>query len=108
MQSSSGRILSRSALSAPTQKTRFASAATGAEPVTGASTNRICRAAAAAAIFFEYDASAQRRLFDGVGRRQHREQHVDLLGYLCRRIGKCSARTEQRLCFGASAIEHDQ
>jgi hypothetical protein len=31
-----------------------------------------------------------------------------LLGEFCRRIGKYSAGAEQRLCFSASAIEHDQ
>src|SRR6266446_2650081 len=46
-------MVSKSAVSAPTQKTSFASAATGPDPVTGASTKRIQRAAAAAAILFE-------------------------------------------------------
>src|SRR6266498_2692418 len=39
---------------------------------------------------------------------QHCEHHVDLFGEFCRRIRKCSAGTEQRLRFGASAIEKDQ
>src|SRR5438067_333331 len=47
-------------------------------------------------------------LFDRVRMSQHREQHVDLFGEFSRGFGKCSAGTEQRLCFGASAIEHDQ
>src|SRR5689334_17657747 len=53
MQSSSGRIVSKSAGSPPTQKTSFASAAGPAEPVTGASAKRTPRRAASAAILFE-------------------------------------------------------
>src|SRR5919197_1420848 len=59
MQSNSERIVSKSSPSAPTQKTSFASAATGAEPVTGASTKRTPRRAASAAITFENDGFAE-------------------------------------------------
>src|SRR5437867_3312618 len=55
MQSNGDRIVSKSAPSAPTQKTSFPSAAADAEPVTGASIKRICRIVASAAIFFEND-----------------------------------------------------
>src|SRR6516165_7069955 len=51
----SGRIFSTSDLSPPTQKTSLPSAATGAEPVTGASRKRTLRRAASVASILEND-----------------------------------------------------
>src|SRR5919201_6854534 len=103
MQSNSERIVSKSSPSAPTQKTSFASAATGAEPVTGASTKRTPRRAASAAITFENDGFAELQstqsefvgrqsknplppsaaLFDRAWIGQHREQDVHLFSEFC-------------------------
>src|SRR5438876_6866448 len=51
---------------------------------------------------------AQSCLFDRVRVSQHGEEHVHLSGKFRQRISKFSAGTEQRLCFGASAIEQNQ
>src|ERR1700693_5004390 len=51
---------------------------------------------------------AESGLFDCFRMSQHREEHVYLFGEFYRGTGESSTRAKQRLCFGASTIEHDQ